>query len=146
MAYIYPKTIQTTTGRSAKYATQAITNPKNLCSDNTKLAYWGVKTPLFVGIYIRNYPDSITTISGSYYDPETIYATDWNVGNIPNNAIVKKIKIQYKWEQISYSCSSADCYGRFDRPTISIISHGKTLSSFQVQSLKLLDIIIIKLI
>lgn len=130
MAYIYPKTIQTTTGRSAKYATQAITNPKNLCSDNTKLAYWGVKTPLFVGIYIRNYPDSITTISGSYYDPETIYATDWNVGNIPNNAIVKKIKIQYKWEQISYSCSSADCYGRFDRPTISIISHGKTLSSF----------------
>ncbi len=130
MAYIYPKTIQTTTGRSIQHATQAISNPKNLCSGNTKLAYWGVKTPLYVGIYIRNYPDSVTTISGSYYKPETIYATDWDVGNIPNNAIVKKIKIEYKWEQVSYSCGTMDCYGRFDKPTITLISHKKKLTSF----------------
>lgn len=130
MAYIYPKTIETTTGHSIKHATQNITNPHNLCSDSTKLAYWGVKTPTYKGNYMRNWPDSITTISGSYYDPETIYATDWDVGGIANNAIVKKITIQYKWEQVSYSCGTADCYGRFDKPTLSIISENKTLASF----------------
>ena len=130
MAYIYPKTIETTTGHSIKHATQNITNPHNLCSDSTKLAYWGVKNPTYKGNYMRNWPDSITTISGSYYKPETIYATDWDVGNISDKAIVKKITIQYKWEQVSYSCGTADCFGRFDKPTISIISHNKTLASF----------------
>lgn len=130
MAYIYPKTIETTTGHSIKHATQNITNPHNLCSDSTKLAYWGVKNPTWMGSYMRNWPDSVTTISGSYYKPETIYATDWDVGNISDKAIVKKITIQYKWEQVSYSCGTMDCFGRFDKPTLSIISHGKTLASF----------------
>ena len=131
MAYIYPKTIQTTTGHSIKHATQKITNPSNLCSDSKALAYWGVKTPTYVGNYLRNYYDSVTTISGSYYKPETIYATSWNVGDIPNNAVINSMTVQYKWEQVSYSCGTSDCYGRFDKPTISLISDGKTIASFK---------------
>ena len=131
MAYIYPTKIQTTTGHSIKYATQKITNPSNLCSDSKALAYWGVKNPTYVGDYMRNYYDSVTTISGSYYKPETIYATLWDVGNIPNNATVNSITVEYKWEQVSYSCGTWDCYGRFERPTISFISDGKTIASFK---------------
>ena len=131
MTYIYPKTIQTTTGHSIKHATQKITNPNNLCSDSKELAYWGVKTPTYVGNYMRNYYDSVTTISGSYYKPETIYATSWDVGDIPNNTIINSMTIQYKWEQVSYSCKTSYFYGRFDKPTISLISDGKTIASFK---------------
>ena len=130
MTYIYPTNIQTTTGHSIQYATQKITNPSNLCSSDTNLAYWGVKNPTYVGDYMRNYYDSITTISGSYYKPETIYATNWDIDDINENAIVKKITIEYKWEQISYSCGTMDCYGRFDKPKITLISNGKNLISF----------------
>lgn len=129
MGYIYPKKIQTTTGHSIKHATQEITNPSNLCSGNTKLAYWGVKNPTYVGVFMRNYYDSVTTISGSYYKPETIYATSWDFGKINPKSTVNKITIQYKWEQVSYSCGTWDCYGRFDKPTISIIAKGKTIDS-----------------
>ena len=132
MAYIYPKKIQTTTGHSIKHATQKITNPNNLCSDSKALAYWGVKTPAYVGNYLRNYYDSITTISGSYYKPETIYATLWDIDNLPNDAIINNMTIQYKWEQVSYSCGTMDCYGRFEKPTISLITNdGKTIASFK---------------
>lgn len=130
MVYIYPTKIQTTTGHSVQHATQKITNPSNLCSDNNNLAYWGIKTPTYVGNYLRNYYDSITTISGSYYKPETIYATKWDTGNIDEKATVNKITIEYKWEQISYSCGTMDCYGRFDKPKITLIAKGKNLTSF----------------
>lgn len=130
MAYIYPTKIQTTTGHSVQHATQKITNPSNLCSGNTNLAYWGIKTPTYVGNYLRNYYDSITTISGSYYKPETIYATNWDTGNISENAIVNKITIEYKWEQVSYSCGSTVCYGKFEKPKLTLISKGKNLLSF----------------
>ena len=129
MAYIYPGRIQTTTGHSIQHATQEITNPSNLCSGNTKLAYWGVKNPTYVGVFMRNWYDSVTTRSGSYYKPEVIKATSWNFGKIDPKSTVNTITIQYKWEQISYSCGTWDCYGRFDKPTISIIAKGKTIDS-----------------
>ena len=72
---LYPKTIKTTTGRSTRYHTQQLTNPQALCNDSPSLAYWGVKTPLFVGNYLRNYPDSLTSKAGSYNTPEVFFAT-----------------------------------------------------------------------
>ena len=129
--YFYPTVIQTTTGHSISHHTQKITNPSNLCSDSKALAYWGVKNPTNVGVFMRNYYDSVTTKSGSYNKPEIIYATKWDTKNIPNNAIIKKIAIEYKWEQISYSCGTKDCYGRFDKPTITLSLNGKSLYSFK---------------
>ena len=78
MVYVYPTKIQGTTGRSTKYNTQYISNPNALCSGSTSLAYWGVKDPTYVGNYLRNWYDSVTSISGSYCDPETIYASGFN--------------------------------------------------------------------
>ena len=129
MVYIYPSTITTTTGRSTKYGTQQISNKAALCSNSTTLAYWGTKKPLFVGNYMRNYPDSVTTPSGSYFKPETIYATGWEIKDIPNDAIVQTIVVEYKWEQIAYS--SLTSFGKFDKPTISIIHKNKTLTSIK---------------
>ena len=131
MVVIYPKQIQTTTGHSIQYATQKLTNPNNLCSNSTSLAYWGVKNPTYYGIYLRNYPDSVTTASGSYHTPETFYATNWDTSGISDNAIVTNITIEYKWEQISYYCGTSDCYGKFDRPTITVTAKGKNLTTFK---------------
>ena len=128
MGYIYPKKILTTTGHSKDHHTQKITNPENLCSGNDKLAYWGVKNPTWVGNYMRNYYDSVTTISGTYYKPEVIYATDWDISGATNKATVGKVTIQYAWEQVSYSCGNSTCYGRFDQPTITLTAGGKSQS------------------
>lgn len=129
MVYIYPTTIITSTGHSTKYATQELSNKAALCSNSTTLAYWGVKKPTYKGHPLRNYPDSITTPSGSFYKPEYIYATGWNLKDIASNALVKKIVIEYKWEQIAYS--SLTSFGKFDKPTISIVHNGKTLTSIK---------------
>ena len=129
MVYVYPTTIITTTGRSTKTGTQALSNKAALESNSTTLAYWGKKTPLWVGNYLRNYPDSVTTPSGSFSKPEIFYATGWELKDVPDNAIVKTIKIQYKWEQIAYSSQTS--FGKFDKPTISIIHKEKTLTSFK---------------
>lgn len=129
MVYIYPTTIITSTGRSTKYGTQELSNKAALCSNSTTLAYWGVKKPTYKGHPLRNYPDSVTTPSGSFYKPEYIYATGWTLKDVANNAIVKKIVIEYKWEQIAYS--SLTSFGKFDKPTISIIHNGKTLTSIK---------------
>jgi len=131
MVVIYPKQIQTTTGHSIQYATQKLTNPNNLCSNSTSLAYWGVKNPTYYGVYLRNYPDSVTTASGSYHTPETFYATNWDTSGISDNAIVTNITIEYKWEQISYYCGTSDCYGKFDKPTITVTAKGKNLTTFK---------------
>lgn len=129
MVYVYPTTINTTTGRSTKSGTQQLSNKAALESNSTTLAYWGVKNPLWVGNYLRNYPDSVTTPSGSYSKPEIFYATGWEIKDIPDNAIVKKVIVEYKWEQIAYS--SLTSFGKFDKPTISIIHKEKTLTSFK---------------
>ena len=90
MVYIYPTTIITSTGRSTKYGTQELSNKAALCSNSTTLAYWGVKKPTYKGHPLRNYPDSVTTPSGSFYKPEYIYATGWTLKDVANNAIVKR--------------------------------------------------------
>ena len=61
MVYIYPKVISGTYHRSATYATQQLSNPQALCSGDQNLAYWGVKNPTWVGDYMRNWPDSLTS-------------------------------------------------------------------------------------
>ncbi len=129
MVYVYPSTITTTTGHSTKYGTQNISNKAALCSNNTSLAYWGTKNPIWKGNYLRNYPDSVTTPSGSYSKPEIIYASGWTLNDVSNDAIVKKIVVEYKWEQIAYS--SLTSFGNFDKPTISVIYKNKTLTSIK---------------
>ena len=127
--YIYPKKIQTSTGQSIEHNTQKITNPSFLCSSNQSLAYWGVKNPTYVGNYLRNYYDSVTSITGSYYKPEPIYAISWDISELSSDDKINSIIVQYKWEQISYSCGTNACYGDFDKPTISIIYDGKVIAS-----------------
>ena len=131
MVYLYPKTIQTSTGRSAKYGTQQLSNPQALCSDNTLLAYWGVKNPTWKGNYMRNWPDSLTSYSGSYNKPEIFYATGFSLDTVSPKAKLTSLTVEYKWEEISYSCGSADCYGKFQKPTISIMHNENTLSTIQ---------------
>ena len=129
MVYVYPTTITTSTGRSTKYGTQAITNKAALCSNSTTLAYWGVKKPTYKGHPLRNYPDSVTTPSGSFYKPEYITASGWTIKDVDQKSIVQKIAIEYKWEQIAYSSKTS--FGKFAQPTISIVYKGKTLTSFK---------------
>lgn len=124
---LYPKTIKTTTGRSTRYHTQQLTNPQALCNDSPSLAYWGVKTPLFVGNYLRNYPDSLTSKAGSYNTPEVFFATFFDTQQASSKSIVKKITVEYKYEQISYSSPTA--YGKFTTPKISLIKDNKTLNT-----------------
>ena len=131
MVYVYPTKIQGTTGRSTKYNTQYISNPNALCSGSTSLAYWGVKDPTYVGNYLRNWYDSVTSISGSYCDPETIYASGFKIPDAPDEAIIKSIHVEYKWEQVSYSCGTMDCFGRFGKPTISLMYKGKAKTTIQ---------------
>ena len=69
-----PTVIEGTTGHSTKHATQQITNPNNLTSTNTALAFWGVQKPKYLGNYLRDWPDAISSKSGSYYTPEKIVA------------------------------------------------------------------------
>ena len=124
MVYSYPSTITTTTGRSTQYNTQKLSNKNALCSNSTELAYWGVQKPTWVGNYLRNYPDSLTSISGSYYKPESFYASGFNV-DAPDEAIVQSIKIQYAWEQVSYSSKTA--FGSFEAPKIDVMLNAKVL-------------------
>ena len=131
MVYVYPTKIQGTTGRSTKYNTQYISNPNALCSGSTSLAYWGVKNPTYVGNYLRNWYDSVTSISGSYCNPETIYASVFKISGAPDEAIIKSIHVEYKWEQVSYSCGTMDCFGRFGKPTISLMYKGKAKTTIQ---------------
>ena len=131
MVFIYPKTIQTSTGRSSKYGTQQLSNPQALCSDDTNLAYWGVKNPTWMGNYMRNWPDSLTSYSGSYNKPEAIYATGFTLDTVSQNAKLKGITVEYKWEEISYSCGSSDCYGSFQKPNISVLYNDTVLTTIQ---------------
>lgn len=127
MTVYYPKKIKTTTGYSLSHHTQKLSEPQNLCSGNTKLAYWGVKHPTETHNLHRFY-DSVTTPSGDYYKPEVIHATGWDFGNIHDKSTVNSITVQYKWEQVSYSCGNDSCYGRFNAPTITVNAGKQTIS------------------
>lgn len=131
MVYLYPKTIQTSTGRSSKHGTQQLSNPQALCSNDTRLAYWGVKSPTWMGNYMRNWPDSLTSYSGSYNKPEVFYATGFEFNNVSSKAKLTGLTVEYKWEQISYSCGTADCFGQFQKPSISVMLGDETLATLQ---------------
>ena len=125
MTYIYPSTIQITTGRSKEYGTQKLSNKDFVCDSSTNLAYWGDKNPSY----------EYQTITGKnvehpYNKPEAFYATNWNVDNLPSDVIIKNITIEYKWEQISYSCSNENCFGDFDKPKITLIIKGKNVYNY----------------
>lgn len=128
MVYIYPKVISGTYHRSATYATQQLSNPQALCSGDQNLAYWGVKNPTWVGDYMRNWPDSLTSRSGSYYTPDSFKASGFSL-DANKKTKIKKLSVEYKWEQISYSCGTSDCYGSFNKPVINLLYQGKVIGT-----------------
>ena len=126
--YIYPTKIEGVEGWSTKTNTQKMTNKSYLCSNSTSLAYWGVKNPTYKGHPLRNWPDSVTTPSGSYYRPEEIIASGFIVPDAPDEAYVTDIELEYKWEQIAYS--SLTSFGKFDNPIITLKKGGTKITSF----------------
>lgn len=124
---LYPTKITGTTGHSVSHHTQVMSNKQNLCSGNKELAWWGVKNPTFLGNYMRNWPDSLCSISGTFHEPETIYASGFKLKNVDGDSLITKIKVSYKWEQVSYSSTTA--FGKFEKPTISVMKNSKILSS-----------------
>jgi len=128
MNYVYPTKIEGVEGWSTKTNTQKMTNKSYLCSNSTALAYWGVKNPTYKGHPLRNWPDSVTTPSGSYYRPEEIIASGFVVPNAPDEAYVTSIELEYKWEQIAYS--SLTSFGKFDNPIITLKKNGTKIANF----------------
>lgn len=115
---LYPSTIDTAKERSTKTNIQKLSEKGNLKSGNNELAYWGVQKPEFKGNYLRNYPDSLTSISGSFYKPAEFIASGFKASGVHSKSVVKNIWVEYKWEQISYSSTTA--FGEFDKPVIKL--------------------------
>ena len=125
-----PTVIEGTTGHSTKHATQQITNPNNLTSTNTALAFWGVQKPKYLGNYLRDWPDAISSKSGSYYTPEKIVAKGFSKSNdISDDGEIKSIKVIYKYGKISYSSKTA--HGTFGKPTIILSNNNNQISSIK---------------
>ena len=126
-ATIYPYTIKTDSSRSTVTNTQKLSERDNLKSSNKSLAYWGAKKPEWRGNYLRNYPDSLTSISGSFYKPAEFTAYNFMATGEDLRGTVKNIWVEYRWEQISYSSTTA--YGSFDKPVIKLKKGSKVLDS-----------------
>jgi len=124
---IYPSKITTQATRSTETNTQILENKENLKSSNKSLAFWGVRHPTWKPSYLRRYPDSITTPSGSFNDPAPFTASKFKISGADKRSKVKNIWVEYKWEQISYSSTTA--YGKFDKPIIKIKKGDKQLDS-----------------
>lgn len=119
MVYIYPTNVRGTHYRSAQYHTQEMTNSNALCSSNQSLAGWGVKRPTWFPNYLRAWPDSLTSRSGSYYTPDPIHVSGFSLSG-DGRAKITALSVEYKWEQVSYSCGTADCFGKFNNPIINL--------------------------
>ena len=125
-----PTVIEGTTGHSTKYATQMLTNPNNLTSTDINLAYWGVKRPKYMGNYLRDWPDAVSSRNGSFFTPEKIIAKGFNKpSNVNDDGIIKSIKVIYKIGKISYSSKTA--HGTFKAPTIELKNGNTSLSSIK---------------
>ena len=128
MVYIYPTNIRGTHYRSAEYHTQEMTNSNALCSPDKNLAGWGVQRPTWYPNYLRAWPDSLTSRSGSYYTPDTIHASGFSLTG-DERAKITALSVEYKWEQISYSCGTEDCFGKFNKPIINLKLNNKVIGS-----------------
>ena len=124
---LYPSKIDTAKERSTKTNIQKLSEKNNLKSANKSLAYWGVKKPTPKGNPIRSYPDSLTSISGSFYKPAPFTASGFKISGADKRGVVNKISVQYKWEQISYSSTTA--YGSFKNPVIDLKKGSTKLDS-----------------
>lgn len=121
---IYPTTVKTTTGRSTKAGTQMLSNPQALCSNNTFLAYYGTK-------FGDNWADTLNAMSNPYNKPEAFVASGFNFAELPKNAKIDSISVEYKWEQVSYSHSDIKFYGEFQEPNISLALKDKILTTIK---------------
>lgn len=79
----------------------------SVCYDNDTVICWGEANPDAVDrnnpIYSSNFYNTITTYSGSFDTPTPFTTEGWqNVGNIPNSAKIKRIQVQYAWDQVKY--------------------------------------------
>lgn len=124
---LYPSKINTQASMSTETNTQILSEKENLKKDNKALAYWGVKKPTWKPSYLRRYPDSITSISGSFYKPANFTASGFKIVGADKRGKIKNIWVEYKWENISYSSTTA--YGSFDKPVIQLKKGSKVLDS-----------------
>ena len=140
------------------YGVQPITkktNINNVCSNNDNVISWGELYPDLIslrkgyvnGVYtykhLGNFANTITSINGSYEYPEPFSTTGWNnLNSIPNSAKVKKITVEYEWDQVRYFHSNnhmtykgsgnygtySSSGGIFSAPTIKLTIGGKSYS------------------
>ena len=93
-------------GTGCHAAKQAMKGHNNICSDNDKIAYWGDRFPDKTGSAnpLRYYPNTVTTFSGSWNMPCPFKTAGWKVDkDIPDNAIVKKIVVEYAITHVQYT-------------------------------------------
>lgn len=106
MATIYPSGIKGTTGRNgnSNINTQKISNPENACNGNTKLASWGEYTPSNCSGGLTVNCNTLTTINGSFWHPEVIKTTGWNIpNNLKNEMLIQEIKVEYAYALAQYT-------------------------------------------
>ena len=87
------------------------TSWSNVCYDNDNIICWGEINPDAVDhnnpVYSSNFYNTITTYSGSYDTPTSFTTNGWRgTDDIPNSAKIKKIVIQYVWDQVKYTNSN----------------------------------------
>lgn len=124
------------------------TSWSNVCYDNDNIICWGEINPDAVDhnnpVYSSNFYNTITTYSGSFDTPTSFTTNGWrDIKDIPNSAKIKKIVIQYVWDQVKYTNSNNHVtwqkkgnVGRYqsaggyfkEGPTVSLKIGGKTLS------------------
>lgn len=156
IARIYPKSITPKfTSRNSDYEIQSLsTHPSaswnNVCSGDygeDSVICWGDKNPDAVDrnnpVYSSNFYNTITTASGSFNTPTPFTTNGWSDNNIPASAKIKKIDVEYAWDQVIYTRNNncvtwagKDCVGNYDSaggyfkraPQITLSIAGKNLT------------------
>ena len=123
--YIYPKTIKRKYDEQPKakgvgcYGTYQIIKNVAALKDNTNsVAYWGDFTPKKHDNWLRAYPNTITTFSGSWNIMSPFTVEKWDIPtSIPDDAIVTQITLEYAIAQAYYDGWDSGCKFYYDELT-----------------------------
>lgn len=84
---------------------QAMKGANNICDNSENIAYWGDRFPdkTHSRNPIRYYPNTITAFSGTWNLPSPFTTAGWNIpSSVPDNAIVKRIDVEYAITHVQY--------------------------------------------
>lgn len=151
--YIYPQSITPHfTRRDEDREIQSLsTNPEaawgNVCNNEPGVICWGDVNPDAVDsndpVYSSNFYNTITTESGSFDTPTPFTTNGWNENPISKSAKIKKIDVEYVWDQVIYTTRNncvtwrgSGCLGHYDSaggyfrdaPRITLSIAGKNLT------------------